>query len=182
VRGRIGVIGVGLLVLAGCGQGRPELVLPAPSASYAPPPASAAGGVCELLDYEVIEQYTGTRFEVSAASTHEKTKTCVVRTGGANLPDLSLSVTAAKVDAAAFKELVPRGAKTVKGLGKAAYQASTGPNKDEGAVTEVGWLTDDGKVLCLRYTFPDGMDKAAVDELAPKLVELAGQIQANAEA
>lgn len=182
MRGRVGVIGVGLLVLAGCGGSRPELVLPAPSASYTAPPASAAGGVCELLDYEVIEQFTGTRFEVSAASTHEKTKTCVVRTGGADSPDLSLSVTAAKADAAAFKELVPRGAKTVKGLGKAAYQVSTGPNEDEGAAIEVGWLTDDGKVLCLRYTLPDGEGKAAADELAPELVELAGQIQATAKA
>ncbi|HEX6967559.1 MAG TPA: hypothetical protein VF174_01845 [Micromonosporaceae bacterium] len=175
MRGRICVV-AGLLVLAGCG-GKAEIVMPEPGISYTTPPAAAAGGACELLDYQVIEQFTGTRFAVAAASSHQKTRSCVVHQETGGLPDLSLSVTAGSVDTATFRELVPSGAKTVKGLGKAGYRVSRAPEKGRGAAAEVAWLTDDGRVISLRYTLPKGQDKAVADELAPKLVELAEQIQ-----
>lgn len=155
--------------------------MPDPTVSYTPPPAAAAGGACELLDFPLIEEFTGTRFEVSAASKHKKTQTCVVQTEEGGLPDLSLSVTAASVSSAAFAEMVPSGAKTVKGLGKAAYRVSRAPDDDRGATAEVGWLTDDGRVLCLRYTFAEGEDKAAADELTGRLLDLAKKIDVAAE-
>lgn len=180
MRGRVCVI-AGLLALAGCGEGDTEIVMPDPTVSPTTVPASAAGGACKLLDYPLIEQFTGTRFGVSAASKHQKTQTCVVRTEEGQLPDLSLSVTSSSTDAA-FAEMVPSGAKSVKGLGKTAYRVSRAPEGDRGAEAEVGWLTSDGRAICLRYTFADGEDKAAADELATKLVELAKEIEAGTKA
>lgn len=178
MRGRISLIGVGLLMLTGCGDAA-TAKLPAPAVSVVKPPAEAAGGACRLLDFPVIEEVTGARFDISAASKHRKTQTCVVQAEGASRPDLALSVTPTSADAAVFAdEMVPRGARSVKGLGRAAYRLTLAPGKGRGAGVEVGWLSRDGRIVCLRYTFPTGQDKAAADEFAPRLVELAEKIDA----
>jgi hypothetical protein len=168
----------GLLGLAGCtdqAAGASSALPPAPIVTDWP--ASASGGACQLLDYPVIEQAIGIRFDVAAATKQEKTYTCVVQAKAASRPDLALSVTATSVDASIFAdEVVPKGAKTVKGLGKAAYRVTLAPAKGRGAGVEVGWLSGDGRLLSLRYTFATGHDKAAADTFAPKLIVLAKKI------
>lgn len=177
---RVWLMAAGVLTLAGCaGQAvaTPPALPPAPRTDW---PASVAGGACQLLDYPMIEEATGTRFDVSAATAKQKTYTCVVQTETASRPDLALSVTATSADAAIFAdEMVPRGAKTVKGLGKIAYRLTLAPGKGHGAGVEVGWLSGDGRLVCLRYTFSTGHDKAAADAFAPKLIRLAKKIDTS---
>lgn len=174
MRTRAGAIGAGLLMLTACATDRPAPAAPPPAPLVTAWPAAVAGGACRLLDYAVIERITGTRFDVSAARRHRHTQTCVVRSKSAARPDLALSVTATSADASVFKaEVVPNGAKTVKGLGTAGYRVTVPAGKDHGAGVEVGWLTDDGRLIDLRYTLARGADKKAAEALAPQIVELA---------
>ncbi|HEX5595243.1 MAG TPA: hypothetical protein VFX61_04340 [Micromonosporaceae bacterium] len=178
MRGRISVISAGLLLLTGCG-GEASVALPTPSVAVTKLPASAAGGVCKLLDFGVIEEVTGAQFDVSAARSHKKTQTCVVQTEATSWPDLLLSVTQTSADTAVFTaEMVPQGARTVKGIGKAAYQLTIAPGKVHGGAVEVAWLRDN-RVFCLRHTFSKGTDKAAAEKFAPKLIELAKRLDAT---
>jgi hypothetical protein len=176
---RVWVVAAGLLALAGCADqaaATPPAVPPTPRLTNWPA-AAAAGGACRLLDYPIIEQVTGARFDVSAATVSKKTYTCVVQAQTASRPDLALSVTATTADASIFAdEMVPKGAKRVKGLGKVAYQLTLAPGKGYGAGVEVGWLSGDGRLICLRYTFAAGHDKAAAGAFAPKLIALAKKI------
>ncbi|MDG4785798.1 hypothetical protein O7626_07630 [Micromonospora sp. WMMD1102] len=180
MRGRLCLIGAGLLVLAGCAEevDAPQPVGPAPKVVRLP--ASAAGGACQLLEYPAVEEAIGTRFEVAAASRHGKTDTCVLRGEAEARPELALSVTPTTADAAIFAdEVVPSGGKTVKGLGKAAYRSTTAPAKSAGSAIEVGWLTGNGRLVSLRFTFPAGQEQAEADALAPKMINLAKKIDTS---
>ncbi|MDW5323821.1 hypothetical protein [Plantactinospora sp. KLBMP9567] len=179
MRGRLCLIGAGLLLLAGCAEeAAPQSVGPAPKVVRLP--ASAAGGACQLLEYPAIEQAIGIRFEVAAASRHGKTDTCVLRGEAEARPELTLSVTPTTADASIFAdEVVPSGGKTVKGLGKAAYRATTAPTKSVGSAVEVGWLAGNGRLVSLRFTFATGEDEAQADALAPKLINLAKKIDTS---
>lgn len=169
--------GAGLLLLAagaGCGDEAGATAPPAPAPVVATLPAASAGGVCGLLDYEAIEGALGTRFDVAAASTHKDTATCMVQANGAPRPDLMLSVTETAADAATFtSEVAPDGAKSVKGLGKAAYRTAKAASGKIGPTAEVGWLTGDKRLITLRYTCVSDEPKATAEELSVKLVELA---------
>ncbi|MEE6263001.1 hypothetical protein [Plantactinospora sonchi] len=179
MRGRLCLIGAGLLLLAGCGDDpTPQSSLPAPEVVRLP--AASAGGACQLVDYPTIEEVIGTRFDVSAASRHGKTDTCVLRGEDADQPELALSVSPTTADAAIFAdEVVPSGGKTVKGLGKAAYRAEVKAARNSGPSLEVGWLTGDKRLVNLRYTFPDGEAQAGGDDFADKLVALAKKIDTS---
>lgn len=166
-----------LLLLTGCGADAAAVPPAQPRPMVTTWPAAVAGGACVLFDYTVIEQAVGTRFSIAAAMRHQKTDTCVVQAEGASRPDLVLSVTATSADPAVFNsELVPKGAATVKELGKAAYRVTSAPAGDDGAAAEVGWLTDDKRLFTLRYTLAAGGERGVADELAPKLVDLARQL------
>jgi hypothetical protein len=117
-------------------------------------PAAVSGGACQLLDYDGIADALGVRFDVAAASRQGDTYTCVVQNSKASRPDLALAVTKTTADAAIFRDtMVPKGAQSVKGLGKAAYQARVA-----GPGVEVGWLSGDNRLITLRFT---GQDLAA---------------------
>lgn len=181
MRGQLCLIGAGLLLLSGCAQ---NAAATTPVADPVPVvveiPAQAAGGACRLLDFKVIERVIGTRFDVSAASQLDGTQSCVVRAEDSPQPDLELSVTPTAADASIFRaNAMPKGAKTVSGLGKVAYRASSGPGKGHGAGVEIGWLGGDGQIICLRYNFAAGRDQASA-EFAPKLLALAKKIDADA--
>lgn len=170
------------LLLTGCGEDDAGQRTAVPPPRVVDLPASAAGGACQLLDYPVIEEATGVRFDVAASGTHSGSHTCVIRSEAAERPELALAVskTKTRVDAAVFKEEVaPGGGKNVSGLGKAAYRATLAPGKDHGAGVEVGWLTGDGRLISLRYVLPSGEDRAAADEFAAKVVALAKRIDAQ---
>ncbi|MEH1128818.1 hypothetical protein [Micromonospora sp. CPCC 206061] len=172
--------GAGLLLVAaaGCGDEAEVTTPPAPAPAVATFPAASAGGVCGLLDYGAIEEVLGTRFDVAAASAHKDTATCVVQANGAPHPDLMLSVTETAADAATFtSEIAPDGAKTVKGLGKAAYRTARTAAGKTGPTAEVGWLTGDKRLITLRYTCVRDEPKATAEELSVKLVELAKAVE-----
>ncbi|MEQ4303182.1 hypothetical protein ABNF97_17635 [Plantactinospora sp. B6F1] len=179
MRGRLCLIAGGLLLLTGCAEeAAPQSVGPAPKVVRLP--ASAAGGACQLVEYAAIEQAIGTRFEVAAASRHGKTDTCVLRGEAEARPELALSVTPTTADGSIFAdEVVPSGGKTVKGLGKAAYRATTAPSKTVGSAIEVGWLSGKGRLVSLRFTFAAGEDRDKADALAPKMINLAKMLESN---
>ncbi|MEV4628907.1 hypothetical protein AB0J90_21835 [Micromonospora sp. NPDC049523] len=179
MRGRLLLIGAGLLVLSGCGESAASTRNdPLPIPPVVKLPASAGGGVCQLLDYPAVEKAIGTLFDVSASTTSGKTSTCVLQSEEASRPDLALSVTPTTADSAVFADEMPKGGQSVKGLGKAAYRLSLPAGKDYGAGVEVSWLSADGRMINLRYTFPAGEGKPAADALAGKLVTLAKEIDA----
>ncbi|MEV4760228.1 hypothetical protein AB0J86_34715 [Micromonospora sp. NPDC049559] len=177
MRARLCLIGASLLVLAGCAQDpaadRP--VLGPPEAVELP--AASAGGACAALDFAVVEQATGARFDVSAASQVRQTHTCVLRSQETTQPELALSVTRSSSDAQGFKtDMVPQGAKAVSGLGKAAYRQTSAPARGAGPAVEVGWLSNDGRLVIMRYTFPADQNPDDADAFAEKLVELAKKL------
>jgi hypothetical protein len=173
---------VGCLALAGaagCAQAAAEPPASVPLAAPAATewPASVAGGACQLLDYATIEAAIKVRFDVAAASQQGKTYTCVVQHSDAARPDLTLTVTATTADPATFRStMAPDKAQSVSGLGKAAYRAGIAASKTQGPAVEVGWLSGDKRLLTLRFTFPPGAAAAAVNGLAPRLVELAKKV------
>lgn len=170
-------LGTGLLLVAvastGCSR---EAGATAPPAApvVATYPAAAAGGACGVLDYETIHRALGVRFDIAAASRHEQTSTCVVQAKDAARPDLMLSITGTGADATVLSEdIAPDGAKTVRGLGKAAYRAIRPATKGAGPAAEVAWLTGDKKLVTLSYTLPAGQPEAAADASVEKLLTLA---------
>lgn len=193
---RFRVIGAGLLtLLAGC-SGQAAATVPAPDGGAEPtqvplvapfpevtrPPAAEAGGACELLDYQTIEESIGIRFEVAAASTHQKTRTCLLRPAAERLPDLIVSVSDTTATASIFADdIAPVGAKEIDKLGQAAYWVPIKPDPDTGygAALEVSWITGEKKLINLRYTFAPGDDELSAVEVAPKMVALARVVHAN---
>ncbi|MGW0433185.1 hypothetical protein ACWDV4_11680 [Micromonospora sp. NPDC003197] len=181
MRGRLCLIGAGVVMLAGCGgedASPARVAVPVPEAVELP--ASNAGGACELLDYPTVEQALSIRFDVAAASQRKQTYTCVLRTEAADQPDLTLSVTDISMDATGFKaDLVPQGGASVSGLGKAAYQLTVAPADEHGATAEIGWLSTDGRPASLHHTLPAGQGRDAAKELLPALVALAKKIDTS---
>ena len=163
-----------LLALAGCSD-------PQAKADALPPvrivqlPAASAGGACILWDYAFIEQTIGVAFTIAASDQVDDTSTCVVQTDTADWPDLALSVVeSTKADAEMFAdELVPKKASKLKGLGKAGYRLVGKASGGHGPTIEIGWLSEAEQLQTLRYTFPKGAEKDAVDEMSPRLLELA---------
>lgn len=167
--------GAAVLALAGgCGSGDDG---PRMRAVPPRPPAAAAGGACELLDYAVVEQVLGTRFEVSAAGRQNATYTCVLQPSKASLPDLTLAVTPTAADAAIFRSTVtPRGGTAVTGLGKAAYRLPVAAAAKRGPGVEIGWLSSNNRLMMVTYTTPAGTAPAAAAEAGAKLLQLAQKI------
>lgn len=142
-------------------------------------PAAEAGGVCQLLDYGVVEQTLGVSFEVAAGGQQDATYTCVLRRTGVSVPDVTLAVTPTTVDPTIFRNsVVPKGAAAVSGLGKVAYHAPLPavPDAGRGPGIEVGWLAGNNRILVLRCTLSADATAQVVTELTGKLVELARKV------
>lgn len=175
-----------LLVIAGCDRAPAAPPAGQAAGSSSPTsvkpsrvPAAAAGGVCQLLDYAVVEQLLGLTFEVAAGGQQEATQTCVLQRTGTTVPDLALAVTPSNADATIFKSSVmPKGAAAVGGLGKAGYQAAVNPppNSGRGPGVEIGWLAANKRILVLRATLAPDATPQSAQELGPKLVELAKKV------
>lgn len=176
MRSRLFALGAAaaLLALAGCTDKKAEAA-PMPPVQVIEQPAASAGGACILWDYDFIKSKIGVKFDVAASDQVDDTSTCVVQTETADWPDLSLSVVeSTKADATLFtKELMPKKATKVKGLGKAGYQLVTKAAGKHGPTVEIGWLSEAEQLQTLRFTFPKDAKSGAVDDLSPRLLDLA---------
>jgi hypothetical protein len=139
-------------------------------------PAATEGGACQLLDYDVVEQATGTAFDVAAAADRDAAFTCVLQQRGATLPDLTLTVVSTKVTAAVYRSaVVPAKSAAVPGLGLAGYRLVTPPQDGAGTAVEVGWLAGNGRMLMLRYRLSQA-GAAEVTALTDAVTALAKKI------
>jgi hypothetical protein len=176
VRSRFFALGAAaaLLALAGCTNKQDDAAA-LPPVQLVQLPAASAGGACILWDYAFIEQTIGVKFTVAASDQIDDTSTCVVQTETGDWPDLTLSVVeSTKADAELFTdELMPKKAKKIKGLGKAGYRLVTKASGGHGPTVEIGWLSEAEQLQTLRFTFPKDAQSDAVDELSPKLLDLA---------
>jgi hypothetical protein len=142
-------------------------------------PAGAAGGACQLLDYAVVADATGTRFDTAGAAQADETYTCALTQQAGAFPDLILAVTASHADAVIFTATVtPSGSDPVEGLGQVAYKIKRPGADATGPQAEVGWLSDNARIMFLRYTFPAKTSDERVDAMLPKLVNLAKTVDA----
>lgn len=158
---------------AGCGKDAVAAPPEPPPRTYA---AAAAGGACQLLDFTVINETLGGTFDIAGAASKDHTFTCAITKAGSTYPDLTFSLAATGSDKAIYKQaLVPKGAKSVSGLGKVAYQTTSAAAGQRGPRVEVGWLIGE-KAMVLRYTFAKDAATADATTLAPKLVALAKKI------
>jgi hypothetical protein len=159
--------------VSGCGSDAAAAPLDPPPRTYS---AAAAGGACNVLDYGMIAEALGATFDTAGSASKDHTYTCAVTKAGQSYPDLSFSIAAVGADPDVYKQaLVPKGAKTVGGLGKVAYQTTAAAGGDHGPRVEVGWLTGQ-KAMVLRYTFPKAATAEDIAALAPKLITLAKKI------
>ncbi|MFU8850709.1 hypothetical protein ACNAW0_06955 [Micromonospora sp. SL1-18] len=174
VRARIWLAASAVLLTAGCAAEATPVALP----SVAPRPvevaAASSGGACRLLDFEVIAEHTGARFDVAAAVERGNTHTCVLRAETALLPELTLTVTETSIDKSGFtQDVLPRGATKVSKLGEIAYRQKLPKKGKVGPGAEVGWLATEGRLATLRWTCPLGTDPAEAEKMTGKLVNLA---------
>lgn len=157
--------------------GNPSAAGPPPSVtpSLPPPtPAALAGGACLLLNFGTVAKQIGTAFTVAAAADTSGTFSCVLQESSAPYPSLTLSITATDLAPADFTANVkPKGATSVPGLGKIAYETQVAATKSAGPVIEVGWLSGNDRLIVFRYAFPAGTLAAVSNALKPKMVNLA---------
>ncbi|MEU8333727.1 hypothetical protein [Micromonospora sp. NPDC048839] len=182
MRGRIVVGGLAGLLVSGCAaEAEPVAVLPPPVPIAVDVAAASSGGACRLLDFAVIEQLVKVRFDVAAASEQGDTHTCVVRAGGAALPELTLSVSETTIDKATFgADVVPDRAAKITGLGQQAYRRTTAAASGHGPVAEVGWLASDGRLATLSWTGARGSERAAAEKVTADLAALAKKVDTRA--
>lgn len=181
MRTRLRWLAIGLVaVSAGCSAPAASTP-PAPAVEVPPLPVSAAGGACELLGYATIQEHLGVRFDVAVAGQVGDAATCVVQTRGASRPDLVLSVSGVtSANAALFSaELVPAGGQKVTGLGRAAYRLPLAAAPGRGAGVEVGWLSQDTRILTLRFTTAAAPAGEPADKLAARLLALAEAVDVS---
>ncbi|MCM0675805.1 hypothetical protein NCC78_14060 [Micromonospora phytophila] len=181
MRARIVVAGVAGLLVTGCGAEAGPVALPPPAPIAVDVAAASSGGACRLLDFGLIEQHAGFRFDVAAASEKGDSHTCVVRAEQAALPELTLTVSETSIDVATFTaDVTPAKAAKVSGLGQKAYRRTSAASGGHGPVVEVGWLATEGRLATLRYASPRGTEPAAAGELATALVALAKKVDTRA--
>ena len=142
------------------------------------PPAAAAGGACQLLDWAMIKSSLGLTFAVAAAAQQGDTYTCVTQGRGASLPDLTLAVTATAVDASVYTSTVqPKGAAPVAGVGKVAFSLiSPAAAAAAGPIVEIGWLAGNSRIIDLRLRLTKQETVAAATAMLPELVDLAKKV------
>jgi hypothetical protein len=171
-------------VIAACGSdpaGKTEpkaQTLAVPARGSDRPPAAAAGGACQLLDFFAVEQLIGVQFEVAASAQRDTTATCVLQKSGVGYPDLTLAVTPTTVAAAGFKAAVPPpGSADIPGLGQAAYRiVLPAPAPDPtapGPAVEIGWLTRKSQLMLVRYRLAADKPQSEADAVVTRVTDLA---------
>lgn len=131
--------------------------------------AAEAGGICEYLDFEVINKATGQPFGVAESGGSEEVPSCVLQTTAGSFPDITFTRANTATDSKTYREEIPpKGAEKIEDFGKAGYSAVRDKVKGGGPVIEIGWLTD-GHMYSFRYTTAADTSKddaeAVVDDL-----------------
>ncbi|NUS73588.1 MAG: hypothetical protein HOQ05_09320 [Corynebacteriales bacterium] len=140
------------------------------------PPASDAGGACGSVDYAVIEQTAGLRFDVAAAGTSDQARTCALRQTSHELPALVFAVRDGEFDAEGFRtDFQPGDAQGVDGLGDAAYNKVLDASDNSGPRVEIGWLTG-GSARTLTLTTAANTSPDDAKNQINGLVELAKKL------
>lgn len=161
----------------------------APMLPRAVAPAADAGGICRKTSYELIKRETGLSFDIAAFHRSKQSggdagssvESCTLRSAQRQLPDLTLTFAAGKLDAKAFKErFTPQGAQDASGLGEGAYtivhSADPAPDVAVGPSYEVGWFTNAGSFTLVVTTEPRSDPKRST-ALAGKLLALGKKLQ-----
>ena len=167
--------GVGLAGCSGADAHPKPAAAEKSSVRRATEPAAAQGGACLLLNFDVVEQIVGIRFNVAGSGQSEGSFTCVLRTDSAPYPDLTLAVTNTTADAVAFRSIVPKGATATTALGLEGYAFAVPATPPAGAGVDVGWLSWDSRLITLRYRSSPGTS-ADIGALVPKLTALARKV------
>ncbi len=180
MRSRLSALAVGAVLLwtTGCSSESGAATTLPRQEPVAAQPVTAAGGACILLDYGLIEDTVGVRFDIAAADQAQNTSTCVVQSTGSTRPDLVFSVVEhTDADAATYlRQLKPAKGAAVNGLGAAAYRWVRDGESGSGPVVEVGWLTRDRQAKSLRFTYAEGTSTKDAEKLVDRLVALAKAI------
>jgi hypothetical protein len=154
------------LLLAGCDKEA--------AASPSDWPAGAAGAVCQLLEYDVVEAKIGVRFDTAGGGRKDTTATCALTRQGKPYPYLTLAMTPSDADEVIFVATVePSGTTRLKGLGLIAYRLDVEAERGGGPTVEIGWLSARKRLMIMRYAFEAGTTPDDVDAMVAKLVKLA---------
>jgi hypothetical protein len=136
--------------------------------------AAGAGRLCPLLDFDVVEQNLGVRFDTAAGAQKDETVTCAVTQAGHPYPFLTVAAAGTAADALIFEAIVtPEGATPVTGIGVVAYQLRLAPVNGSGPGLEIGWLSAGHRIIVLRYVFAPGPTDADVTAFFSKLAAFA---------
>ncbi|QSB06379.1 hypothetical protein [Natronoglycomyces albus] len=139
----------------------------------------AAGGICALIDPELLTSATGVEF-TSASGFYdggEDIGSCAVQTNVGTFPDLTLALAAAEVSPETFEDEMVSDAEELDDLGDAAFELFLSGGDTSGPALEIGWLSD-GYVFEMRYTSAEGTELDDLEDSSADLLELAQAIDA----
>ena len=142
--------------------------------------AAGAGRLCPLLDYGVVEQNLGVKFDTAAGGQKDETVTCAVTQSGHDYPFLTVAAAGTNADTLIFEAIVvPSGATGLTGVGVIAYQLMLPPVSGSGPGVEIGWLSKSHRLIVLRYVFAPNTPDSDVAAFVPKLVAFANVTDAT---
>lgn len=172
---RLVLAGVALLALPSAGCEDEASATSGPDAQW---PASAAGIACQLLEYDLVEAKLGIRFDRAGGAKQDNTLTCALADKDQKFPYLTLALTPTTIDSVVFSASVkPQGAYSMPDLGVIAYRLTIPAADGAGPVLDLVWLSESGRLMDLRYGFAQSAPPDAVDELTPKLLALAQEVE-----
>jgi hypothetical protein len=142
--------------------------------------AAGAGRLCPLLDFDVVQQNLGVRFDTAAGAQKDETVTCAATQAGHAYPFLTVAAAGTSADSLIFEAIVtPSGATAVTGIGVVAYQLRLPPVSGSGPGLEIGWLSAAHRIIVLRFVFAPGASDADVTAFFPKLAAFANVTDAT---
>jgi hypothetical protein len=141
-------------------------------------PASAAGIVCQLLEYDAVAAKLGTRFDTAGGAKQDNTLTCALTQKNQAYPYLTLALTPTTIDSVVFTESVkPQGAYSMPDLGVIAYRLAIPATGDVGPALQVVWLSESSRLMILKYGFPPSAAPEEIEGFTAKMLALAQEVE-----
>jgi hypothetical protein len=141
-------------------------------------PASAAGIVCQLLEYDAVTAKLGTRFDTAGGAKQDNTLTCALTQKDQASPYLTLALTPTTIDSVVFTESVkPQGAYSLPDLGVIAYRLTIPATGDVGPALQVVWLSESSRLIVLKYGFAPSTAPEEIDGFTAKMLALAQEVE-----